>query len=690
MKLPASSTNTPHAAKKTYSQNYHGHLVEDPYHWLRDPNYPDVKDQEILDYLEAENAYFEEILAPVSGLKDKIFEELKGRLKQDDESVPVKDGDWYYWWKFRPGEQYRCWWRKSVDGGEDILLLDETKRTEGHEFYQLGAIALSPDGKYLAISEDRQGDERFEIRVRPIDGDDWQLVAEGASANIIWDGESQGLFWVELSENHRPYLVYHSPIKDSASKQEIYRESDTSFFVGINRTQSREYLVIGAGDHVTSEARLLPIKTPNAKLRLISERKSGHEYDVDHGHGQLFIRTNDEHRNFRIVAANPENPEPENWSEVIAPSDNLYIRGHTAFADFLAVEERIDGLDQIRVQSYDSADFHHVAFDEESYAVSMGANPEYRVDTIRLSYQSMVTPASVMDYALKDRKINIRKVQDIPSGYDKSAYVTERVLADARDGSKIPVSIVYRKDTPKDGSAPLHLYGYGAYGLGMNPGFSTSRLSLLDRGFIFAIAHIRGGDEMGYGWYQDGKLFKRWNTFTDFIDVARHLIAENYATKGQISISGGSAGGTLMGVAANLAPDLWRAVVAHVPFVDVLNTMLDDSLPLTPIEWPEWGNPIEDAASFAFIKSYSPYDNVVAQDYPALMVTAGLHDPRVTYWEPAKWVARLREIKTDDHPLVLKTNMGAGHGGKTGRFKALEETAEEYSFILMAFERTDT
>lgn len=689
MKLPASSTNAPRPAKKPYSQSYHGHLIEDPYHWLRDPNYPEVNDQEILDYLNAENAYFEETLAPVSALKDKIFEELKGRLKQDDESVPVKDGDWYYWWKFRPGEQYRCWWRKKVDGGEDVLLLDETKRAEGHEFYQLGTLALSPDGKYLAISEDRQGDERFQIRVRPIDGDDWQLVAEGASANIIWDGESQGLFWVELSENHRPYLVYHSPIKDPTSKQEIYRESDTSFFVGINRTQSRDYLVIGAGDHVTSEARLLPIKTPSAELRLIAERKSGHEYDVDHGHGKLFIRTNDEHRNFRIVTVSPENPEPENWSEVIAPSDNLYIRGHTAFADVLVVEERIDGLDQIRVQSYDSADFHHVAFDEESYAVSMGANPEYRVDTIRLSYQSMVTPASVLDYALKDRKITVRKVQDIPSGYDKSAYVTERILADARDGTKIPVSIVYRKDTSKDGSAPLHLYGYGAYGLGMSPGFSTSRLSLLDRGFIFAIAHIRGGDEMGYGWYQDGKLFKRWNTFTDFIDVAQHLITENYAAKGQISISGGSAGGTLMGAAANLAPELWRAVVAHVPFVDVLNTMLDDSLPLTPIEWPEWGNPIEDAASFAFIRSYSPYDNIVAQDYPALMVTAGLHDPRVTYWEPAKWVARLREIKTDDHPLVLKTNMGAGHGGKTGRFKALEETAEEYSFILMAFERTD-
>lgn len=678
---------SPVARKKPHHSTYHGHELSDPYNWLRDPGYPEVKDADILAYLEEENAYFEERLKPVQALKDKIFEELKGRLKQDDASVPVKDGDYLYWWKFETGAQYRNWWRRPIDGGDAQLLLSETARAEGHDFYQLGAIAVSPDGRYLAISEDQQGDERFEIRIRPIDGENWTVLAQGTSPNIIWDAASKGLFYVELSAQHRPYLVHHQPINGGKSAH-IYQESDDAFFVGISRTQSRDFLIINAGDHVTSEARFLPLGQPAAKPQLIAGRRSGREYDVDHGHGWFFIRTNDKHRNFRVVTTQPDNPGPENWVELVAPSDENYIRGISVFADMLVVEERVNGLDQIAIHPHSDEGFHHVSFEEESYTVSLGANPEYDTKVLRLSYQSMVTPASTLDYHIKAKSLETLKVQDIPSGYDKDEFVTERILAPARDGTEIPISFVYKKDTPRDGSAPLHLYGYGAYGLGMPPGFSTGRLSLLERGFIYAIAHIRGGDEMGYGWYQDGKLFKRWNTFTDFIDAAEHLISKNYARKGQISISGGSAGGTLMGVSANIAPDLWRAVVAHVPFVDVLNTMLDDSLPLTPIEWPEWGNPIEDAASFAFIRSYSPYDNIVKQAYPPIMVTAGLHDPRVTYWEPAKWVARLRDTKADDNMLVLKTNMGAGHGGKTGRYLALEETAEEYSFILMAFERT--
>jgi len=688
MKSPASKQNAPIADKKPYHAKYHGHDIADEYHWLRDPGYPDVSDKTILTYLEQENDFFEAALGSVESLKDKIFEELKGRLKQDDESVPVKDGDWFYWWKFEPGAQYRTWWRRPVKGGDDVLLLSETQRADGHDFYQLGAIAVSPNGQYLAVSEDRQGDERFQIQIRPIDGDDWTILAEGASPNIIWDAEAKGLFYVELNENHRPYRVHHLII-DGKQSSSIYQERDDAFFVGISRTQSRKYLIISAGDHVTSEARFLPLDKPKAKATLIAERRSGHEYDVDHGNDQLFIRTNDMHRNFRVVTTTVGQPGPDHWQECIAPSDQNYIRGLSVFADMLVVEERLNGLDQIAIHPHDGSKFHHIAFEEESYSVGLAANPEYEAKTIRLSYQSMVTPTSTLDYHIAERQIETRKVQDIPSGYNKDDFTTERLFATARDGTQIPISIVYKKGTATDGSAPLHLYGYGAYGLGMPPGFSTSRLSLLERGFIYAIAHIRGGDEMGYGWYQDGKLFKRWNTFTDFIDAAQHLANEGYASKGRISISGGSAGGTLMGVSANIAPDMWRAIVAHVPFVDVLNTMLDDSLPLTPIEWPEWGNPIEDPASFAFIRSYSPYDNIVRQDYPPIMVTAGLHDPRVTYWEPAKWVAKLREMKADDNLLVMKTNMGAGHGGKTGRYKALEETAEEYSFILMAFERTD-
>lgn len=688
MKSPASKQNAPIADKTPYTAHYHGHEIADEYHWLRDPGYPDVSDKAILSYLEQENAYFDAALQPVERLKDKIFEELKGRLKQDDESVPVKDGDWFYWWKFEPGAQYRNWWRRPVEGGDDVLLLSETQRADGHDFYQLGAIAVSPDGRYLAVSEDRQGDERFQIQIRPINGEEWTVLAEGASPNIVWDADAKGVFYVELNENHRPYQVHHLPISGEGSTS-IYKEQDDAFFVGISRTQSRAYLIISAGDHVTNEARFLPLNSPDASPTLIAERRAGHEYDVDHGNGQLFIRTNDIHRNFRVVTAPIDKPGLEHWQERIAPSDQNYIRGLSVFADMFVVEERLNGLDQIAIHPHDGPEFHHIAFEEESYSVGMAANPEYDTKTIRLSYQSMVTPTSTLDYHIAERKIETRKVQDIPSGYNKDDFTTERLFAPARDGTQIPISIVYKKGTAVDGSAPLHLYGYGAYGLGMPPGFSTSRLSLLERGFIYAIAHIRGGDEMGYGWYQDGKLFKRWNTFTDFIDAAQHLVDHGYASKGQISISGGSAGGTLMGVSANIAPDMWRAVVAHVPFVDVLNTMLDDSLPLTPIEWPEWGNPIEDPASFAFIRSYSPYDNIVRQGYPPIMVTAGLHDPRVTYWEPAKWVAKLRDMKADDNLLVMKTNMGAGHGGKTGRYRALEETAEEYSFILMAFERTD-
>ena len=676
----------PVAAVEPRQVTHHGITLTDPYAWLKDDSYPEVDDQPVLDYLNAENAFYEAVMEPHKGLTEAIFEELKGRLKEDDASVPVKDGDWLYQWRFEEGAQYRKWYRVPVAGGAEQLILDEPALAEGKDYFRLGGLEVSPDGRLLAYSVDDDGSERFTLKVKDLTTGE---VMADAIPNTIgdpkWSADGRTLLYLEVNENWRPFRVrahvLGTPVADD---RVLYEEQDGGFFVALDKTQSRDYLIIASGDHVTSEIRLLPASDPFAEPLLIAPREPGLEYYVDHAGDTLYIRTNDTHKNFRIATASPSAPGRDGWRELIAGSDRHYLRGITAFKDFLAIVERVDGLDQVRLRRHDG-DEHTVAFPEAAYAAGLGANPEFDVDTVRLSYESMVTPDTVFDYQVASRTLITRKVQEIPSGYDAGQYVTERLLATARDGVQVPISIVYKKGFTKDGTRPVHLYAYGAYGYGMPPSFSTARLSLLDRGFAYAIAHIRGGDELGRQWYEDGKMFKRMNTFTDFIDAARHLVAEGYAAPGNVSASGGSAGGSLMGAVVNMAPETWRAVVAHVPFVDVLNTMLDTSLPLTPIEWPEWGNPIESREAFDYIRSYSPYDNVAAQDYPPIMVTAGLNDPRVTYWEPAKWTARLRATKTDDNLLVLKTNMGAGHGGKSGRFRRLYETAEEYTFLLMAF-----
>ena len=665
---------------------YHGITVHDPFAGLRDQDYPSVNDEETLAYLREENAYFEAVMAPVKGLTETIFEELKGRVKEDDSSVPARDGSYFYHWRFEPGAQYRQWLRQPVAGGKAAVILDGVQRAKGHDFYSLGSLTISPDERYMAWSEDLDGSERYRIFVKEIAGGEIVDQAVSNSAGYaVWSADSKSFFYTVLSDQLRPYKVMrHALAGDLADDATIYEETDTGFFVGLGKSQSRAYIMIILGDNVTTEIHLIPTASPETEPLLVVARKANHEYYVDHAGDYFFIRTNDTHKNFRVVMAAEASPGQKYWQELIAPSDSNYIRGITSFQDFLAVEERIGGLDQIRVRYHDD-DEHFIAFPEAAYTARISGNPEFAVDNLRLHYESMVTPDTVFDYQLAKRQLVTKKVQEIPSGYDAANYATERLWATARDGAKVPVSVVYRKGFNKDGRGRLHLTGYGAYGSGYPINFSSVRLSLLDRGFAFAIAHIRGGDEMGFQWYEDGKLFKRTNTFHDFVDVANHLIQEGYASAGNISISGGSAGGSLMGYVANSDPELWRAVVAHVPFVDILNTMLDDSLPLTPIEWPEWGNPLTDKAVFEYILSYSPYDNLLAQDYAPMMVTAGLNDPRVTYWEPAKWVARLRTIKTGDNLLVMKTNMGAGHGGLTGRYKALFETAEEYAFILMNF-----
>lgn len=684
----ASLPAPPVAAQRPHEVSHHGVTLTDPYNWLRDPDYPEVDDEDVLAYLKSENAYFEAAMAPHAALTEEIFEELKGRIKEDDSSVPLKDGDWLYQWRFETGAQYRKWYRTPVAGGKEQLILDEPALAEGKDYFRLGAMNVSPDGKLLAWSADTDGSEYFTVRVKNLETG--EVLADEIPATIgevVWAKDNATLIYAELmAERWRPYRIRaHKLGTPVADDPVLYEEPDLGFFAGVGITHSRDFIVIGSGDNVTTEVRVVPAADPLAAPTLLAARQPGHEYYADHADGRFFIRTNDEVADFRIVTAPEDAPARENWQELIGATPGQYLQGLTAFKDFIVVEERLNGLDQIRIRNH-AGDEHRVEFPEAAYRASLGANAEFDVGEIRIDYESMVTPDTVFDYRLEDRQLTTRKVQEIPSGYDASQYATERVMASARDGALIPVSIVYRKDFAK-GTGPVHQYGYGAYAYGLSPSFSSARLSLLDRGFAYAIAHVRGGDELGRQWYLDGKLEKRTNTFNDFVDVARFLVAEGWTTAGNVSASGGSAGGELMGAVINQAPEVWRGVVAHVPFVDVLNTMLDDTLPLTPLEWPEWGNPIEDKAAFDLIRSYSPYDNVEAKAYPPLLITGGLNDPRVTYWEPTKWAAKLRATKTDDNLLLLKTNMGAGHGGKSGRFESLREVAEEYVFLLMAFGR---
>lgn len=675
----------PVAAKKPQSFTHHGLTLTDDYAWLRDPGYPEVKDPEILAHLEAENAWFQAHMAPRQPLIDRLFAEMRGRIKEADKSVPQKDGDWLYWIEYEEGAEYKKWWRRPVgaadDGSADELILDEVVLARGHDYFRLGAISVSHDGRLLAWSVDDNGSERFTARIKVIaTGEVLPDEIPGTNSGLIWVKGDTGLVYSLANENWRTDNVrLHWLGQPLDTDVELYHEDDEGFRAGAALSANEEWLILSTGDHETSEVRLIPANDPLAAPILVRPREKGVEYDVDLRADTLFIHTNDTHENFRLATA--PLADPAAWTTLIAGSDEFYLTGFELFRDFYVVEGRVRGLDRIEVRYYDDpARIEPIAFPEASYEASLGENPEWATQTLRVGYESMVSPASVYDYDVPSRTLTRLKVQEIPSGYDASLYDTARLEIPARDGTLVPVSVVWRKDRAAAG--PLHLYGYGAYGIAIGPGFSTTRLSLLDRGMAYAIAHIRGGDDLGRGWYKAGKLDARTNTFNDFIDVARGLIDHGFTTAGRISASGGSAGGELMGAVINQAPELFGAVVADVPFVDVLATMLDETLPLTPGEWPEWGNPIEDAAAFHLIRSYSPYDQVKAQAYPPLMVTAGLNDPRVTYWEPAKWVARLRALKTDANALIFKTNMGAGHGGKSGRFESLKEAAEEFAFLL--------
>ena len=669
----------------------HGIARQDEYAWLKDSDWqrvmrdPAVLDPEIRAYLEAENEYKDAFLAPWADLRAALYDEMRGRIEEDDSTVPAPDGGWLYYVRHVEGGEHPVHCRAPRnDEGAEAVLLDGNREAEGESYFRIAACRHSPDHRSLAYATDVNGSERYRIFVRDIaSGEIVDGPVEDARGDLVWANDGATVFYTVIDDNHRPWQVRRHRIGDDGGDPVVYEETDPGFFVGIGKSESGRFVVVSAHDHTTSEVRLIDADAPEGEPRLVAPRDPGVEYDVAHRGGRLFIRTNaDGAVDFRIATAPLDAPGRENWSDWLAHEEGRYVRSQRLFAGHHVRLERADGLPRIVVTELASGAAHEIAFDEEAYDLSLLPGYEFETTTLRFVYSSMTTPNRTFDYDMASRERTLRKTQEVPSGHEPDDYVTRRLTATGHDGAQIPISVLHRRNAPLDGSAPLLLYGYGAYGMSMPASFSTNRLSLVDRGFVYAIAHIRGGADRGYRWYLDGKRDKKPNTFRDFIAAGEHLIAEGYTAKGRIAAHGGSAGGMLMGAVANLRPDLFAAILAEVPFVDVLNTMCDADLPLTPPEWPEWGNPIEDEAAYRLIASYSPYDNVAATDYPAIFATGGLTDPRVTYWEPAKWVARLRRLKTGDNPVLLHTNMEAGHGGASGRFDRLVEVAMVYAFAI--------
>jgi oligopeptidase B len=669
---------------------HHGTARVDDYAWLRAANWqevmrdPAVLDPDIRAYLQAENAYTEAVMAGTEPLQAALFAEMKGRIKEDDSSVPAPDGAFAYYARFVTGGQHPLFCRVPVHGGAEQVLLDGNALAKPHAYFRLASVVHSPDHSLIAYAVDTKGSELYTVNV--IDAATGRLIDSrvvDANGSLEWAADSRTLFYIWLDNEHRPRRVLRHAVGADGADAIVHAQDDPSYFLGLDTTQDRRFLVLSVHDHETAEISLIDAADPSAPPRLIAPREPDHDYSVDHHEGKLIILTNsDSAEDFRIVEAPVDAPGRENWREIEPHKPGRLILDVVVYKDFLVRLEREDGLPRIVIRRFANGEEHAIAFNEEAYALGISPGYEYDTPVLRFTYSSMTTPAQVFDYDMNTRSRVLRKTQEIPSGHDPTLYVTRRVMAPAKDGETVPVSLLYRKDTKLDGSAPLLLYGYGAYGLAIPAGFNTNALSLVDRGFVYAIAHVRGGKDKGYRWYKDGKREKKINSFTDFIAAGEFLAAEGYTSRDRIVAHGGSAGGMLMGAVANMAPDLFLAIIAEVPFVDVLTTMLDDSLPLTPPEWPEWGNPAGSEADYRTIAAYSPYDNVRGVRYPHILALAGLTDPRVTYWEPAKWVAKLRELATSESLILLRTNMEAGHAGASGRFERLKEVALAYAFAL--------
>jgi oligopeptidase B len=693
-------TTPPAADKRPVTDTRHGITRSDDYAWLRADNWqavfkdPSVLAGDIRDHLEAENAYQKALMADTEALQKTLFGEMKGRIKEDDESVPAPDGPWAYGSSYVTGGQQPRFYRvaRNAPDGQRHILLDGDREAAGKDYFRLGGADHSADHGKLLWAYDDKGSEYFTCRVRDLATlDDLEDTVEDTAGGGVFDARADGFFYTRLDENHRPSkLFYHRLGTAQAEDWLIYEETDPGFFMGVGQSRLNDFVFINIHDHETSEFRLLRADDPAAEPVMVEPRAEGVEYELEEGGDVFFVLTNaDGAKDFKIMSAPVDAPQKANWSEIVRHKPGRLILNHQAYARHLVWLEREDGLPRIAIMDRNSGEVHHIAFDEEAYALGLQGSYEYDTDIIRFSYSSMTTPGQVFDYDMATRERTLLKTQEVPSGHDPDAYVTQRLQVPSHDGEMVPVSLVMKADTPLDGSAPCLLYGYGSYGITIPASFNTNCLSLVDRGFVYAIAHIRGGKDKGFAWYEDGKRQAKTNTFKDFVAVARHLANDGYTSPDRIVAQGGSAGGLLMGAVMNMAPDAFGAIIAEVPFVDVLTTMLDDTLPLTPPEWPEWGNPIASEADYETIAGYSPYDNVDALPYPPLLAVAGLTDPRVTYWEPAKWVAKLRDHMTSDAPIMLKTNMGAGHGGASGRFSRLEEIAEVYAFALKAVGKAD-
>ncbi|MGZ3275513.1 MAG: S9 family peptidase [Caulobacteraceae bacterium] len=683
-----------------------GRTRTDDYAWMKDDNWrevlrdPSAIKSDVKEYLRAENAYVKAMLASTEGLQAQMFQEMKGRIKEDDSSVPAPDGAFAYYARYAPGGQHPIYARRprgagpaDQEGGEQVLL-DADAMSKGKPFFQVGAAEHSADHRLYAFAVDEQGSEVYRVFVKDLEtGEVLPRPVESSTGDFVFSPCSQWLFWIWRDAEGRPARLYRRPVRGGpADDVLVYEEPDDGFFMAVSLTSSRAYVVLGLGNQETSEARLIPASDPTAEPKVIEPRTVGLRYEVDHwpdatGTGGFVIRTNaDGAVDFKLVEAETADPSRARWRDLVPHRPGRFVTGFHAYRDHLVRLERVDANNRIVVRTRDGAE-HAIAFDEEAYALSLEGGYEYDTAVTRFVYQSPTTPRQWFDYDMATRERTLLKTQEIPSGHDPAAYVTRRLNARARDGQLVPITVLMKKGTPLDGSAPLLLYGYGSYGAAMEPSFSIRNLSLVDRGWIWATTHIRGGSEKGWGWFLDGRKDRKKNSFTDFVDCAEHLIEEGYGKAGRIVAYGGSAGGMLMGAVANMRPDLWAGIIAAVPFVDVLNTMSDTDLPLTPPEWPEWGNPLEDPAAYDYIASYSPYDNVSPLPYPAILATGGLSDPRVTYWEPAKWAAKIRRCSTGGRPVLLQINMEAGHGGASGRFDFLKEIALDYAFAVWAIER---
>ncbi len=691
MSLFKNLPSAPRAAKKPVTYTNHGFTRTDDYAWLRAEDWqemfhdPSILEPEIRAHLEAENAYAKAALADTEALQKELFAEMKGRIKEDDSSVPWRDGPFAYGSLHVTGGEYPHFFRTPRDGGEKEILLNGDSEGEGKPFFSLGDFDHSPDHRFGLWSYDDKGSEFYTIRIRDFStGEDLADRVENTAGSGVFAPDGKSFFYALQDENHRPSKVFHHVIgTPQADDRLVYEEEDAAFFMSVEGSMLDDYIFIQVADHETSEVMVIPTADLAARPKLVAAREAKHEYSVEPGGAEFFILTNtDGAKDFKIMTAPASAPERANWKELVPHEPGRLILDHHAYARHLVWLERRDGLPRIIVRDRTTGEEHPIAFAEEAYSLGLYGSAEYDTNVIRFSYSSMTTPSQLYDYDMVSRERVLLKTQEVPSGHDPEDYVTRRVFAPAKDGALVPVTLLYRKETALDGSAPCLLYGYGAYGMTIPASFSTNALSLADRGFVYAIAHIRGGKDKGYEWYEQGKMANKMNSFTDFIAAADHLVAEKFTSYGRIVAEGGSAGGLLMGAVVNLAPEKFGGVIAAVPFVDALTTILDDTLPLTPPEWTEWGNPITSPEQYQWMAAYSPYDNIGAKPYPPILALAGLTDPRVTYWEPAKWVAKLRDHTTSDQPFLLKTNMDAGHGGASGRFQRLEETALEYAFAL--------